>query len=233
MRSLATSPVGNASRNRKIEDTARSTEPTAPNDGAVLGRFQQIRHTLSQSIWLPHSLTTFAFFILTLAVLCGGLFLHINLSAHITQAQYDIAVLEEIHRELERENAEVVAQIAIATSMSDIHSRAIALGYIPVTNKHKSFVSVAEIQHSQYGLVNAPIQTETGNSIAVDAVNNSLPTENQDVFSGNALAAGVNDAGVLLVVSGAASRDIDATNQQQPSITDSLGNWLREWWSND
>lgn len=232
MRSLAISSIDNASQNRKIEDTARPTEPTIPNSGAVAGRFQQIRHTLSQSIWLPHSLTTFAFFILTLAVLCGGLFLHINLSAHITQAQYDIAALEKIHREVERENAEVVAQIAIATSMFDIHAKAIALGYIPVTNKHKNFVAVADIQQSLYGLANAPVQTGTEN-IAVGSANNGLPTENQGTFSGNALAAGVNDTGVLLVASGAASRDIEATNQQQPSITDSLGSWLREWWSSD
>lgn len=227
MISLASS----SSKSRKQQPNAQKLpDASGPNT-----KLQQIGASISKNIWLPDNPTTFAFFTLTIAILCGGLFLHINLSAQIAQAQFDTAALEMSYHEIERESAEIVSQIAIATSMFDIYNRATALGYVPLTERDKDFVVASEIVIPQPRFAAAPQQDRSSSSavaeafIAADAVANAAAAQNAQSGAitspaDGALFGGANSAEPFRIDEQVATRQNGA---------DSFGRWLTGLWTND
>ena len=93
----------------------------------ALGRLWQ---ALSQFLHLPNDLVSFLLFLTVLSVLCGGLFLHIHLSARIMQTRISIGDQRTIFEAIEQKNSEIVWQINQATSLDVVKQRAAALGYV-------------------------------------------------------------------------------------------------------
>lgn len=228
------------SRNRQSNrsDSHQSTTKNMANSSAIPGRFRQTMQALDQNIWLPDSPATFAFYIVAITVLCGGLFLHINLSAQITQTHFDIASIEGKYYEIERESAEIVSQIAIATSMFDIYGRATALGYVPVTDRNKNFVAATDIQIPQPGLAAANSDTTTNNSAPDQALaNNQMQgitvaeafEANGTVLSGSELAGSGEQVNGKVLALGMGGASLFSPTSE----TDSLSNRLISWWMSD
>lgn len=201
----------------------KQTQNKSAQNSSESTKLQQFGATLNKNIWLPDSPVTFAFFIFTTAILCGGLFLHINLSAQIAQAQFDIQGLEKRYNEIERENAEVISQIAIATSMFDIYGRATALGYVPLSERDKNFVAASEIQVPQPRMAAAPQETAPQSMTVADA----FAATNQGALARSAEAVsfgGVEDGESL---------QLDSQVVARQNNGDSLGRWLAGLFADD
>jgi len=223
----------------------KSTENRVFSFGGFGGRIERAMQSLEKNIWLPDTPATFAFYFVAIVVLCGGLFLHINLSAQITRTQYDIAAMQRNYYETERESAEIVSQIALATSMFDIYERATRLGYVPVTDKSKNFVAAADIR------VPSP---EVASSATDSGINNNKPAaitlaealEAQSVTvagfieprvsesdSNNAMALDRGNVDDFSTGNGIDLMQGNESNINNSSFTSSLTTQLINWWKSD
>lgn len=220
-----------ASSSSKSRNQQGKTAQASANTRTSTSKLQQLGATVSRNIWLPDSPATFSFFILTLAILCGGLFLHINLSAQIAQSRYDIEGLENRYNEVERENAEIVSQIAIATSMFDIFNRATALGYVPLTERDKNFVAASEIVIPQPQIVSAPPQARPQSMKVADAF--AATDQVTPFIAANRVTDDVADAVPLGSADGGEQFVIGDQAGAQPNNTESFGRWLAGLWTND
>lgn len=230
MMSLAPPSTSSVNQNNRLHqkrntNAPQSTQKTTDSTKGIVGRVQRAVQSFEQNIWLPDSPATFAFYIVAIAVLCGGLFLHINLSAQITSTQYRIAEVQRDYYEIERESAEIVSQVALATSMFDINNRARMLGYVPVTDQSKNFVAVADIQVPQ---------PQVAATINVPAANKeSITIAEAFAATGSTLAGSsqleTNNAVAVSVLPSSGSTPASPKNSMQ----DRIATQLREWWTND
>lgn len=84
---------------------------------------------LDELLGLPTTLRGFVLFVLAAALVCAGMSLLVLSSIQLFQARQQIATLQQHYRAIERENAELVWQIAQHTSLATVQRRASELGY--------------------------------------------------------------------------------------------------------
>lgn len=133
----------------------------------ALGRLWQ---SLSQLLRLPNDLVSFLLFLMVLSVLCGGLFLHIHLSAQIMQARIDIADQQALFEAIEQKNSEIAWQINQSSSLNNVKQRAVALGYVDMPDHQY----IGAVQAEQALLPGSPVAAALGLESALAAEDSSL-----------------------------------------------------------
>lgn len=91
---------------------------------------------LEQQIGLPTTFGGFLLLALAVALVCGGMALLVITSVQTYRARQHIAGLERTYQAIERQNAELVWQIAQHTTLEQVRQRALALGYQPPAGRH-------------------------------------------------------------------------------------------------
>jgi cell division protein FtsL len=91
---------------------------------------------LDRQLILPTTLTGFLWLLAAVLLVCAGMSLLIYTSAQTFALRQQVAVLKQQQRAIERQNAEIVWQIAQHTSLVQIRQRAEALGYQVPTVRH-------------------------------------------------------------------------------------------------
>lgn len=193
----------------------------------ALGRLWQ---SLSQLLRLPNDLVSFLLFLTVLSALCGGLFLHIHLSARIMQAQIDITDQQALFEAIEQKNSEIVWQINQSSSLSHVKQRAVALGYVDMP-EHQY---IGATQVNQALLPDSPIAADLGlisTSAAADPVSKgSLSDNTQPLLASSALNTvapslnGTDSSTKLFSASALASAAIPA-----PAGLESTERGWRQW----
>lgn len=143
-----------AAQNTAAQNTvAQSTAiPQRPAPGVVSispekqAQIRRWRQWLSQVLSLPADWISFSMFLIVLAVLSGGLMLHIHLSAQIYQTQLEIVQLESVYDEVAHQNTELIWQIGQFTSLNTIYRRAESTGYVRSTQQY--YVDAASLHPS-------------------------------------------------------------------------------------
>jgi hypothetical protein len=97
-----------------------------------LGRFDAMVAALDLGLRLPATPRALAVYTLVVGIVCTALMLHVMLSAQIMQAEVRIYTLQSELDTINRQNDELLWQIARATNLTRIQERALALGYVPV-----------------------------------------------------------------------------------------------------
>lgn len=180
---------------------------------------------LTQALSLPSDWVSFTLFAIVVAVLSGGLILHIHLSAQIYQTQLEIDQLALVHDEIAHQNTELIWQISQFTSLNTIYRRAEAMGYIPATQQYyvsqSSVPTPGEITLAapQAAVTNAAPGTQTlppsaagttGNTITGDTLPDQTTLVAHDLLMGNSHAP----AWPVRV-------------QQRMAR---VGSWMQSWW---
>jgi hypothetical protein len=95
------------------------------------GRWQAIQD------WLPLPTTWRQYLLacLALAVVMGGMLLHILLSVQIAHADLQLRQMRETYARVERQNSELVYQIAQRSSLAHMAQLAAQQGYVPATGR--------------------------------------------------------------------------------------------------
>jgi len=83
---------------------------------------------------MPSTLQEYLYFVLCLLILAFTMALHVTLSAERMRLDQRLSTLKEEYARTERINANLVWQIAQSTSLTAIHSEAVARGYAPITD---------------------------------------------------------------------------------------------------
>ena len=91
---------------------------------------------LGRGLSLPANARSFWLFLAGLFLVCAGMLMHILLSVELWQAQLHLQELKAQYQSIERQNAEVVWQIATAASLESVRLRAIAQGYEVPLERH-------------------------------------------------------------------------------------------------
>lgn len=84
---------------------------------------------LREALRLPTTAREFLLFLAALALLAGGLTMHVLLSAHLFEARVHLANLNLQLSRVEEANAELVWKIAEAGRLDAVQARALKLGY--------------------------------------------------------------------------------------------------------
>ncbi len=84
---------------------------------------------------IPEDLYRFLRFLLFLAILCAAIYFYVQPASQILAAQLRIAELKAEHARLQRENAELVRELATYTDIRRVEARARELGYRPPTER--------------------------------------------------------------------------------------------------
>jgi hypothetical protein len=113
--------------------------PSFDNNGVdtqgSLNRLQQIIGLLDSTLRLPSTPRAFMVYLLGLAIVLAGAFLHILVAAQIMQAEFTLAQLQEEYRAIEQQNGDIIFQIARDTNMARLHERVVSQGYGPVQER--------------------------------------------------------------------------------------------------
>ncbi len=80
---------------------------------------------------IPEELHGFARFLVFLIVLCAAVYLYVQTASHISSVRLRITDLQAEYARLQRENAELVRQMATYTDIRRVEARARELGYQP------------------------------------------------------------------------------------------------------
>jgi hypothetical protein len=91
---------------------------------------------LEDAVVLPNTWRGFALLVLAVMVISAGMALHVMLAITSFQARQQIAQLEQQMQIIEQRNAELVWQIAQHTALTQVRSRALALGYDVPQERH-------------------------------------------------------------------------------------------------
>ena len=127
-----------------------STAELADSIGQSLG--QSLGHSLGDSLggrtglgtrvrdlehWLPLPATWQQYLLacLALAVVLGGMLLHVLLSVQIAHADFQLRGLRADYARIERQNSELVYQIAQRSSLAQMAKLAADQGYVPATGR--------------------------------------------------------------------------------------------------
>jgi hypothetical protein len=101
-----------------------------------LSRFYATVAALDLGLRLPATPRALALYTLVIGIVCTALMLHVMLSAQIMQAEVRIHSLQSELDTINRQNDEILWQIARATNLTRIQERALALGYVPVRRRY-------------------------------------------------------------------------------------------------
>lgn len=105
---------------------------------------QERLRTLDRQLALPTTLTGFLWLLVAVLLVCAGMSLLVFTSAQTFALRQQVATLRQQQRAIERQNAEIVWQIAQHSSLAQIRERAEALGYGVPTVRH--FVTHPPVQ---------------------------------------------------------------------------------------
>jgi hypothetical protein len=119
--------------------------PSFDNDGldpaqVSLNRLQQIIGFLDGTLRLPNNPRAFMVYLVGLAIIFAGAFMHVLIAAQIMQAEYTLSQLQEEFRAIEQQNGDIIFQIARDTNMARLQERVVAEGYVPVQEREYVFV---------------------------------------------------------------------------------------------
>jgi hypothetical protein len=84
---------------------------------------------------LPGTWQQYLLACVALAVVLGGLLLHVLLSVQIARADFQLRQLRDAYGRVERQNSELVYQIAQRSSLAQMAQLAAAQGYAPATGR--------------------------------------------------------------------------------------------------
>lgn len=87
--------------------------------------------------WLPLPATWQQYLLacLALAVVLGGMLLHVLLSVQIARADFQLRQLRADYARIERQNSELIYQIAQRSSLAQMAALAAEQGYVPATGR--------------------------------------------------------------------------------------------------
>lgn len=127
---------GGALNNHTISSSISSTVPADWGMSARRSRVLQQWRMLAQTLRLPDTWQSFLLFTLSIAIVCVGLLLHLQLSTTILQEKFRLNALQEEERVIAEQNANLVWAIVQETELNDVKARAIALGYQPALQRN-------------------------------------------------------------------------------------------------
>ncbi len=91
---------------------------------------------LAQTLRLPDTWQSFLLFTLAIGLVCGGLILHLQLSTIILQNTIALRQLQAEEQVVQKENANLVWEIAQETDLNRVKTRATELGYEPAFQRN-------------------------------------------------------------------------------------------------
>ncbi|MBX3012841.1 MAG: hypothetical protein KF832_15105 [Caldilineaceae bacterium] len=118
-------------QNRTITSSIASPVTSEWPASVRRARLPQQWHILRDTLRLPNSWRSFVLFTCGVAVICAGMFLHLQISTQILQDKMQLSSLQAAELAVEEENSNLVWAIAQETELNKVHERAIALGYQP------------------------------------------------------------------------------------------------------
>jgi hypothetical protein len=111
-------------------------------------------------------------YLLGLAIVLVGAFLHILVAAQIMQAEFTLGQLKEEYRAIEQQNGDIIFQIARDTNMAKLHERVVGQGYVPVQEREYVFARKMPLAITASEVVQS---TESDNSVAPATVTADAP----------------------------------------------------------
>ena len=91
--------------------------------------------SLQESLPLPVTWQQYMLLLAIVSIIVGGMALHVLLSLQIAEARLQVRLLRVEYERIERDNSEVVYQIAMRSSLSQIEALATAQGFGPATGR--------------------------------------------------------------------------------------------------
>src|SRR5262245_11239312 len=102
--------------------------PTFDNSGldpakVSLPRLQQLIGLVDTSLRLPSTPRAFIVYLLGLAIVFTGAFMHVMVAAEIMRAQFTLSQLQAEYTAIDQQNGDIIFQIARDTNMARLHDR--------------------------------------------------------------------------------------------------------------
>lgn len=118
-----------------LQDTTISTTVSTELTTSLQQTFSgETLRAFEQQVSLPTSRKAFLWFLLSTLLICSGLLLYVLLSVQIFRIETQLSTLETEYQTIERQNTNLVSDIAQQASLSQLQQRATALGYtVPQT----------------------------------------------------------------------------------------------------
>lgn len=116
----------------EIADTLQRSLAPRPWDGS---RWQAMGDSLQNLLPLPVTWQQYLLACLALAVVFGGMLLHVLLSVQIAGADFQLRQMSAEYARIERQNSELVYQIAQRSSLVQMANLAAQQGYVPATGR--------------------------------------------------------------------------------------------------
>lgn len=133
-----------------------------------LGRFYATVAALDLGLRFPDTPRALAIYTLVIGIVCTALMLHVMLSAQIMQSEVRIRSLQSELDTINRQNDEILWQIARATNLTRIQERALALGYVPIRTRQYVVMSAQpSLTLAATGMGMTAAATNTGAPIQV------------------------------------------------------------------
>jgi hypothetical protein len=119
--------------------------PSFDNDGldpaqVSLNRLQQMIGFLDSTLRLPNNPRAFMVYLVGLAIVFAGAFMHVLIAAQIMQAEFTLSQLQDEFRAIEQQNGDIIFQIARDTNMARLQERVVAEGYVTVQEREYVYV---------------------------------------------------------------------------------------------
>ena len=125
---------------------------------------------LQKTLQLPTSWQEFMLLLAIVLVVGAGLALHILLSVQIAEAEFEVRSLRAEYERIERQNSDLIYQIATRSSLATIQDQAAQEGFVPATGRTYVF-------RNQLAGMSVP-------GLASESQTASLPAQNSPTESG-------------------------------------------------
>lgn len=154
-----------------------------------LSRLHEWIGLLDRYLRLPNSFQSFSVYLLGLALVFVGATLHVMVAAQIMQAKYELADLKREYAAVEQQNSELIFIISRDTNLNRIRERALAMGYVPITdreyvvlqdNAKQAAAADQKAQVPQYGA--APVQAQVSEPVQAAASADATPLRQWERF---------------------------------------------------
>lgn len=123
---------------------------------ASLNRLQQVICLLDSSLRLPNNPQAFMVYLVGLAIVFAGAFMHVFIAAQIMQAEFRLNQLQEEYRAIEQQNGDIIFQIARDTNLTRLQERVVAEGYVPVQKREYVYVPNASLADTAVAMESQP-----------------------------------------------------------------------------
>jgi hypothetical protein len=199
-----------------------------------LNRLQQMIGFLDSTLRLPNNPRAFMVYLVGLAIVFAGAFMHVLIAAQIMQAEYTLNQLQEEFRAIEQQNGDIIFQIARDTNMARLQERVVAQGYVPV--QERAYVFVPSEMVADTGILAEEYVAKTVESVAQPAAAPTPATLNANQDNGqfarweefwNTTWRSAIGGGVVAASSVAPSTSSDPT-QPAPTTSDFWSTWWEQ-----